>query len=321
MLSVVIPCYNEEAVLPHVYERICSAAAEWDDDWEVLLVNDGSRDRTWELIEDFHERDPRWKGICLARNFGHQAAVGAGLEQARGDVVAVLDADLQDPPELVSRMIARWRQGYDVVYGIRTRRPESWFKRFCYATFYRVLARASDVPLPEDAGDFCLMDRRVVQALLSFPEQHPFWRGLRCWTGYRHVGLPYARQERQAGKTQYTLRKLFKLAADGVLCLSQTPLRAIGWLGGIATATVLGIAIPLGVWGSSTTTATALLWAGLFVGSLQLLCLGVLGQYLGRIYDEVRRRPRWIIAEIIGIESSEQMVRSHRRHRLVRTQP
>jgi len=303
MLSVVIPCYNEQEVLPTVFARISGVAEQWGENWEILLVDDGSRDRTWGMIEEFHRRDPRWKGICLARNFGHQAAVGAGLEHARGDAVAVLDADLQDPPELVTEMLARWKEGCDVVYGIRTQRPEGWLKRFCYAAFYRILIRSTDVHLPADAGDFCLMDRRVVEALRAFPEQHPFWRGLRCWTGFRHAGIPYVRQGRQAGQSQYTLRKLFKLATDGILCLSQTPLKAIGWFGALSAIAVLGLAAPLGLWGSSAATATALMWCGLFLGSVQLLSLGVLGQYLGRVYDEVRRRPRWVIAATVGVES------------------
>lgn len=304
MLSVVIPCYNEQEVLPRMFERISVAAEQWRVDWEVLLVDDGSRDTTWEMIEKFHRRDARWKGICLARNFGHQAAVGAGLEHAQGDAVAVLDADLQDPPELLTRMLDRWRAGCDVVYGIRTQRPEGWLKRFCYAAFYRILIRSTDVQLPADAGDFCLMDRRVVETLGAFPEQHPFWRGLRCWTGYRQVGIPYVRQGRQAGQSQYTIRKLFKLAADGILCLSQAPLKAIGWFGALSALAVLGLAAPLGLWGTSASTATALIWAGLFLGSIQLLCLGILGQYLGRVYDEVRRRPRWVVAASIGINSA-----------------
>jgi dolichol-phosphate mannosyltransferase len=299
MISIVIPCCNEAAGLPYLFARVSAAAADWHDDWEVLLIDDGSRDATWQAIERLHHRDPRWKGIALARNFGHQAAIGAGLEHARGDALVILDADLQDPPELIADMLARWHEGHDVVYGIRARRPEAWWKRCCYAGFYALLARLTEVAVPRHAGDFCLLDRRVVAALGSFREQYPYWRGLRSWCGFRQVGLPYDRAPRQAGQSQYSWRKLLGLARDGILALSRTPLRAISWLGGAAT---LGILL-LGAWSmlAGSAPASALLWTGLFLGSVQILCLGVMARYLGRIHDEVRQRPRWIVAATIGL--------------------
>jgi dolichol-phosphate mannosyltransferase len=307
MFSLVVPCRNEEQVLSQVFERLTAAARDWHDDYEVLLVDDGSQDATWAMIERFHRRDPRWKGIALARNFGQQAAIGAGLRHAAGDAIVVLDADLQDPPEVIVRMLEKWHEGYDVVYGIRTSRPESLLKRCCYALFYRLLACSSPVELPRDAGDFCLMDRRVVDVLRSFEEQHPFWRGLRCWSGFRQIGVPYERQVRQAGRSQYSFRKLLRLASDGLFSLSSAPLQVVTWLGAVATPLVLVVGVILLGLGQVSSTPTALLWAGLFLGGVQLLCLGTLAAYLGRIYDEVRRRPRWVIASTLGIASSTEL--------------
>jgi dolichol-phosphate mannosyltransferase len=293
MITLIVPCHNEEAVLPEVFSRISIAAADWHDEWEVLLIDDGSRDRTWDHMVQFHERDPRWKGIALTRNFGQQAAIGAGLEHAQGDAVVILDADLQDPPEEVWRMLEKWHEGFDIVYGIRQRRPEGWWKRMACAVYYRLLARSASVELPLDAGDFCLMDRRVVEVLLQCREQHPFWRGLRAWTGFRQVGIPYQRPERQAGQSQYSLKKLCKLALDGWLCLAPSPLRPITWLGVVSWLLVMVGGI---WWGMS-----AGLWLALPLAAIQLTGLGVIAEYLGRIHDELRARPRWVIADRVGV--------------------
>jgi dolichol-phosphate mannosyltransferase len=304
MVSVVIPCLNEEAVLPQTFLRVTAAGEGWPLPYEVILVDDGSTDGTWERIVAQHRRDERWKGIRLARNFGHQAALGAGLAACRGDAVVVLDADLQDPPELVDAFLERWQAGYDVVYGVRTGRPEGWLKRVCYAAFYWLLARTAAVPLPRDAGDFCLMDRKVVRVLRRCGEQRPFWRGLRAWTGFRQVGVPYTRHSRQAGQSQYSFRKLLQLADDGFWSLSNLPARLLTWLAVGGTAVV----------------ALAALWPGaaMVFGCAQLLGLALLGRYLGRIYDDVRRRPRWLVADRVGLAAKDRQRTRPRRPSVTR---
>lgn len=308
MISLIIPCHNEESVLPAVYDRITAAAADWHDDWEVLLVDDGSRDRTWDHIVELHERDARWKGIALTRNFGQQAAIGAGLEEATGDAIVILDADLQDPPETIWRMIEKWHEGFDIVHGVRQQRPEAWWKRAAYAGFYRLLAHCSSVQAPLDAGDFGLMDRRVVEVLLTCKEQHPFWRGLRAWTGFRHIGVPYRRPARLLGESQYSLKKLCKLALDGWLCLAPSPLRIFLWLGGFVLVAVLALGLACA---SGVTGAALMTWLALLLGALQLVGIGALGTYLGRLHDELRGRPRWIVADTVGIRQQTRGLRVH----------
>jgi dolichol-phosphate mannosyltransferase len=300
MISVIIPCHNESAVLPELFDRVLAAAGDWHDDWEVLFVDDGSTDDTWGHVQRLHAHDPRWKGVRLTRNFGHQAAIGAGLEHARGDVVAIMDADLQDPPEQIVHMLEKWHEGYDIVYGIRTQRPEGWLKRAAYALFYRLLGRTSVVELPHDAGDFGVLDRRVVDVLCACQEQHPFWRGLRAWTGFRQIGMPYRRQPRQAGVSQYTFAKLCKLALDGWMCLSEAPVRLLAWIGGAAVA----VTLLLGLWLLLAPDQAMIpaLWLAVVFGGLQLLALAVIGQYVHRIYEEALRRPRWLVAEAIGLQ-------------------
>lgn len=311
MISVVIPCYNEPAeVLEPLYTRLSAAAASWNEPYEVIVVDDGSRDATWALLRGIHERDSRWRIIRFARNFGHQTAVSAGLSHTRGDCVIVIDADLQDPPEELHRFLDKWREGYDVVYAIRTARKEGLLKRSLYSLFYRTLGQLSDVRIPYDSGDFCLMDRRVVALLNSMPEQNRFVRGLRAWVGFRQAGVVYERAARVGGKPQYTIGKLLKLAVDGVFSFSTTPLRAATYLGLIVSAIAfLGMVFTLlqkifaaqfariglaPVPGYPTTLISVL-----FLGGVQLLCLGVIGEYIGRVYDEVKRRPLWVIREVL----------------------
>lgn len=313
-LSVVIPCYNEQEVLPELFRRFTAAAESWACDWEVLCVNDGSRDRTWELILQQHEQDRRWRGLSLSRNFGHQAAISAGLFHASGDAVVVLDADLQDPPEVVGRFIERWRAGVEVVYGVRQRRKEGVFKRACYWSFYRLLARLAATDIPLDSGDFCLMDRRVVDVLRRMPERNRFVRGLRAWAGFRQAGVEYERDARVAGDAKYTFGRLVRLARDGIFSFSTVPLALVAqaglWISGLA---LLGI-----VWVLATKLFsgffaelgfppvqgfTTIVICILFLGGIQLLSIGVIGEYLGRVYDEVKRRPPWVIAEAAGLEA------------------
>jgi len=312
LLSIVIPCFNEQEVLPELFRRLQAAAATWAHSWEILCIDDGSRDRTWELLQAQAKADPRWKALRFARNFGHQTAVSAGLFHATGQAVAVIDADLQDPPEELPRFLAKWREGFEVVYAIRTKRKENVAKRLCYWLFYRTLAAVVSNPIPLDAGDFCVMDRKVVDVVRAMPERNRFVRGLRAWAGFRQTGVAYERQARAAGEVKYTLRRLARLAIDGIFSFSTAPLRLATYLGlsvsGVAACGVvftllqrifrdffasIGLApVP----GFATTVISIL-----FLGGVQLICIGILGEYLGRIYDEVKRRPAWVIAEGAGI--------------------
>jgi polyisoprenyl-phosphate glycosyltransferase len=304
MLSLIIPCYNESDVLELTYRTLAAEARCWDEPIELLFVDDGSQDGTWAIIQDLCERDARVRGLRMSRNFGHQAAVGAGLANAAGDAVVVLDADLQDPPELIATMIERWRQGHEVVAARRNRRSgEGMLKKVLGYLFYRVLAHITDVDIPKDTGDFALLDRRVVDVLAGSREHALFWRGLRCYAGFRHTYVAFDRPSRAAGRSKYTWRKLADLAASGMLSYSKVPPRLGLYLG---AATLLGSLLA----GAASLTYSLVtdrpppvsaLGIGLFfLGSVQLVCVGVCGEYLARIYDEVRNRPRWIVAEEIG---------------------
>jgi dolichol-phosphate mannosyltransferase len=318
MISVVIPCFNESQVLLRAYEAIREAAETWGDDCEILLIDDGSTDDTWSIIESLARRDVRVRGIRLLRNFGQQAALGAGLERVRGDVVAILDADLQDPPGLIGPMLEKWRQGYDVVYARRTRREgETWFKKFTSVLFYRIQERLCNVPIPRDAGDFSLLDVRVARTLAAFREHALFYRGLRTWSGFRETAVLFDRPPRAAGETKYTVGKMVRLASIALLNFSDLPLRLALYAGGLSLALTLlatlgslavhaaGIAgVPLGPLSGWALGAAPL--AMFFLGAVQLICLGIMGEYLNRIYDEVRDRPRWIVATTIGATEPAQ---------------
>lgn len=311
-ISVVIPCYNEEMVLPELFRRVTAAAAAWDCEWEVICVNDGSTDRTWELITRQHGADPHWRGLSLSRNFGHQAAISSGLYHTDGDAVILLDADLQDAPEVLSRFIEQWRAGFDVVYGIRKQRKESLLKRACYWAFYRILTRMALTHIPLDSGDFCLMDRRVVEVLKRMPERNRFVRGLRAWVGFRQVGVEYERDARAAGTAKYTFRKLVRLALDGLFSFSSVPLTLVSqaglWISGLALVGILWVLATklfseffarLGF--PPVQGFTTIVISILFLGGIQLLSIGIIGEYLGRVYDEVKRRPPWVVADTAGL--------------------
>ncbi|QDU62523.1 Putative glycosyltransferase CsbB [Planctomycetes bacterium Pan216] len=315
LVSVVVPCYNEFAVLDRLHERLTAAARKWEEAYEIILVDDGSRHETWEKVEEIASRDPHWRVIRFARNFGHQAAVSAGIAHASGDAVIVIDADLQDPPEELHRFIAKWREGYEVVYAVRRKRKENALKRFCYFAFYRVLARMSETPIAIDSGDFCLMDRKVVDVLNSMPEQHRFVRGMRAWIGFRQVGLEYERHGRAAGEPQYTFRKLVNLAVDGIFSFSSEPLRLATRLGFLVSSVAFCGAVftlvqrvfresfaKIGM--EPVPGFATIVIAILFLGGIQLLCLGIVGEYIGRIYDQVKGRPLWIVRETMGFEES-----------------
>lgn len=305
-LSIVIPCYNEEEVIGETVKRLhafCATQPELQ--IELLFVDDGSSDRTRALLSAHAAQDPRIRVIGFARNFGHQIAVTAGIEHAVGDGVLLIDADLQDPPEVAAQMIALWRDGYDVVYGTRTDRPgESAFKLRTARTFYRVLNWLSDVPIPLDTGDFRLMSRPVVNTLNAMPERDRFVRGMVAWVGFKQIALPYKRAERFAGVSKYPLRKMVRFATDGILSFSTRPLQVSITMGLAAAAlALLGIVYALAarfftsMWVEGW---TALMLAVLFIGGVQLISIGILGEYVGRIYNEVKRRPLYVVSEEIG---------------------
>lgn len=315
MISVVIPIHNEEAVIPSLLERTIAAAEGWGEPFELVLVDDGSADRSLELLMEAARRDGRLCVVKLSRNFGHQAAISAGMRQAAGTAVMVMDGDLQDPPEELHKFIARWREGYEVVYGVRQQRKESLPMRTAYAAFYRGLHLISDIEIPLDAGDFCLMDRKVVDALnFAFPEQVRFVRGLRAYAGFRQIGVQYERHARAAGTPSYTFKGLMKLAIDGLFSFSMVPLRLASYLGFL-------IAIPSFLTGiyfiimrtfglyflghtPEETPGLATLAVGLFfLSGLILIILGIMGEYLGRIYIEVKRRPLFVIDYVYGSRS------------------
>ena len=311
LLSVVIPCFNEELVLAATHERLSQAVSAVDGfEHELIFVDDGSRDGTFKLLTEIQARDSHARVIRLSRNFGHQIAVTAGLEAATGEVVVVIDADLQDPPELIAEMVNLWRQGNHVVYGSRTERVgESRFKLVTAKAFYRIINRFSDTPIPVDTGDFRLMDRKVVDVLLAMRERGRFLRGMVSWIGFRQIALPYEREARRAGCTKYSLFKMIQFAMDGILSFSILPLRLASltglvaiWfaLAGIVMAIVVRV---LGLYDLRLGRGWASLFvAVLFMGGVQLLTLGVMGEYLGRIYTEVKRRPLYAVQERLGFE-------------------
>jgi dolichol-phosphate mannosyltransferase len=306
--SLIIPIYNEEETIPELYRRVSDVMDSLDDSVELILINDGSRDRSLNLMRELQERDARVCYISFARNFGHQAAVTAGLNFARGQVIVVLDADLQDPPELIPKMIESWQAGYHVVYAQRTKRKkESWFKRLTAYVFYRLLRQLADVDIPADTGDFCLMDRQVVDVLNSMPERNRYIRGLRAWIGFRQTAVKFERDPRFAGEVKYTFKKSLALAVNSLVSFSKIPLRISTYLGLFSALIALLMALLVLYWrlqqpDSPVTGLATILIAVFFLGSVQLISIGILGEYIGRIYEEVKGRPAYTIAEIAGLE-------------------
>lgn len=312
LISLVIPCCNEADVLPLLFDRIQNEVKNWSYAYEVILIDDGSTDATWELMQQFHDQDHRWKAVKLSRNFGHQLALWTGLQHAQGDAVVVLDADLQDPPEVVPQFLEQWQAGYDVVFAIRRKRKEGMLKRAAYFCYYRFLKMLSEIHIPLDSGDFCVMDRRVVQALLSCNEQEPFIRGLRAWVGFRQTGLTYERAGRAAGEVKYTFSKLVKLGLNGIFSFSTKPLKMATWLGITCSslAFLAGVFVlirylfaeqlkPYGV--LPVPGYASIIIAVLFLGGLQLVSLGIVGAYIGRIFQEVKGRPLTFVSESVGL--------------------
>ncbi len=307
-ITIIAPVYNEEPVLPELYRRVSAIMDATGESWELLLIDDGSRDRSAEIIASLHAQDGRVKGISFSRNFGFQEAVTAGLDYALGDAVVLTDADLQDPPEVIPQMIAKWREGYDVVYGVReSREGETWFKLLTAKLFYRLIHRITSVNIPLDTGDFRLMDRRVVDALCLMRERNRFLRGMVPWVGYRQTGIYFKRAPRYAGEAKYSsFRRMFRFAMNAITSFSYLPLQLATYLGfAIAAISALAIIIvillrifsPHELTGQATT-----LVAVLFLGGVQLISLGIIGEYLGRIYDEVKKRPLYLIDRTWGID-------------------
>lgn len=304
-VSVVVPCFNEEAVIAETHRRLAAACTEAaGDDWEIVYVNDGSRDGTWPILEGLARVQRGVVAVDLSRNFGHQLAVSAGLSLARGERILMIDADLQDPPELLPRMMALMDDGADVVYGRRTQRlGETAFKRGTAKLFYRVLRAATDVEIPVDTGDFRLMTRRVLDELLKLPEQHRFLRGLVAWLGFRQVPIEYVREARFAGETKYPLKRMLRFAFDAIAGFSSAPLRLSIWFAGLSMA--VAVLVGLYVLVSWLFFDTARGWASVtlviaFFSAVQLFCLGMLGEYVGRIYGEAKGRPLYVLREIVA---------------------
>lgn len=300
--SVVAPIFNEVENIPELYRRVREVMTATGEPWELVLVDDGSTDGSTERIRALAQEDKHVRPVIFARNFGHQVAITAGWDYARGQAVIIIDADLQDPPEVIPELIARWREGYEVVYAVRAEREgETWFKKFTAALFYRLIYRITDVKIPVDTGDFRLMDRKVVDVLKTMRERHRFPRGMSAWVGFRQIGVPYKRAVRFAGTTKYPFKKMLKLGLNAITGFSYFPLQLATYMGFLSAGIAI-VAIPLVIvlrlvgsqafFGQAST-----LIAVLFLGGVQLISLGMLGEYIGRIYDEVKGRPLYIVRE------------------------
>ena len=300
-LSVVVPAFNEEENVGPMFERLRTALEDVVDGFEVLFVDDGSGDGTWDEIARLAEADPRVRGIRFSRNFGHQAAVTAGVDAARGRAVVIIDADLQDPPEVIPEMVARWREGWEVVYAQREQREgETAFKKATAAGFYRLLHAITSVDIPVDTGDFRLMGPRAVAAFRALPERNRFIRGLVAWAGFPQTPVRYRRHARHAGETKYPLRKMIRFALDGITSFSFLPLRLATWTGFAVSALsfcYIVVVVVLKVLGINWPGYTSIMASLLFLGGVQLIMIGILGEYIGRVFDEVKRRPLYLIQE------------------------
>jgi dolichol-phosphate mannosyltransferase len=300
-LSVVIPVFNEEENITVLYSRLTAALEDTHTDYEIIFVDDGSSDDSLNQLQNLSAKDKRVLVVELARNFGHQVAISAGLDFARGQAVAVMDADLQDPPEVLPKFIAELRKGNDVVYAVREQRKEGWLKRTSYAVFYRLLHRVANVHIPLDSGDFCVMDRRVVELLNSMPERSRFVRGIRSWVGLKQIGLPFERGARYAGESKYTVSRLMLLGLDGLFSFSYVPLRLITFLGFSVSALSILMAIfyffKKLFYGLSPPGFATLIVSIFFLAGIQLITLGVIGEYVGRIFEEAKQRPLYVLRQ------------------------
>jgi dolichol-phosphate mannosyltransferase len=311
-LTIVVPCYNEEAVIRDTHQRLVAAVASLPGtDLELIYVDDGSEDGTLDILKDLQRSSEQVRIVSLTRNFGHQAAISAGLEHASGDAVVLIDADLQDPPEVIPQMVERWKDGVQVVYGQREQREgEPRLKLLCAKLHYRLVNWLSDAPIPVDTGDFRLIDRRVVDALLAMPERDRYLRGMVAWTGFRSEAVRYKRAPRFAGVTKYPFRKLLRLSTDGIFSFSLIPLRLAVWMG-FAVATLACIGIIYAIVVRLTTDAWVQGWAMmftalLFLGGVQMIFLGVIGEYIGRIYMQSKQRPLYFVKERSGFDNRNE---------------
>jgi len=310
--SVVIPVYNEEEVVSESYKRLKKVMDGCEGSYELIFVDDGSKDRTLSILHQIRQEDPNVRILSFSRNFGHQPAITAGMDAASGDAVVVIDADLQDPPEVIPLMIGKWKQGYEVVYGKRSKREgESAFKKTTAKLFYRTLNAMTDVDIPVDTGDFRLIDRRVCDAMKSLPERNRYVRGLVSWVGFRQTAVEYVRHERYAGVTKYPLKKMIKFASDALTAFSHKPLQLSIWIGALLSA-VSFIALVVTVIrklffdpGNMVSGWASLTALSLFFNGVVLIMLGIIGGYIGRIYDETKARPLYIVAEKTGFDEDE----------------
>ncbi len=300
--SIIAPIYNEIGNLPELYRRVKEVMDSSGKTWELILVDDGSTDGSTDKVRELAEADERVRPVIFARNFGHQVAITAGWDYARGDAIVIIDADLQDPPELILELAKKWQEGYEVVYAVRAEREgETWFKKFTAALFYRLIRWITDVDIPVDTGDFRLMDRKVVDVLKQMRERHRFPRGMSAWVGFKQIGVEYKRAARVSGETKYPFRKMFKLALNAITGFSYFPLQVATFFGFISAGLSI-LAIPVVIYlrisgfRQLTGQATTLI-AVLFLGGVQLISLGILGEYVGRLYDEARGRPLYIVRE------------------------
>lgn len=324
-LSVAIPIFNEESVLPELHRRLANVLDDIPGEHEIIFVDDGSTDGTREILEGLAIADTRVKAVLLSRNFGHQSALSAALDHVTGDAVVLMDGDLQDTPESIPQFLAQFHNGFDVVYAVREKRKEAWWLRLCYANFYRVISRLSDLDLPQDSGDFGLLSRRVVDRMKAMPERHRYLRGLRAWVGYRQTGVVVERAARHSGYSKFNFSKLFKLASDGIFAFSVKPLRAATMLGLATILISLGFAtfsvIAHLFFSRSPAGFTALICCMTLLAGIQLVFLGVIGEYVGRIYEQVKLRPMYVVDRVLdhellssaryNVESTEQPASSN----------
>ncbi len=312
LVTIIIPCFNEDQVIEQTYNRICSSLDKFN--LEIIFVDDGSSDNTLQILTNLSINDKRVKIIEFSRNFGHQPAVSSGLFYSNGDCVVIIDADLQDPPEIIPKMIDLWKEGYEVIYGQRKNRKENIVKRMSYYIFYRFYKMIANIDVALDSGDFCLMDRKVVRTINQLPEKNRFLRGLRSWAGFKQTSFPYERDTRQAGEPKYDFRMLLNLAWDGIFNFSIIPLKMISFVGIITSIfSILGIiffliqrTFNLKLFSLTPTDMpgwTSLVLIVLFIGGLQLLCLGIMGEYLGRLYYEAKSRPTFVVKKFHNFKS------------------
>lgn len=309
--SIVVPVFNEELVVNETYSRLTKVMKSTNENYEIIFVNDGSKDKTFNIVNDFCQNDNHIKLLSFSKNFGHQVAITAGMEYSTGDAIVVIDADLQDPPEVILKMIEKWKEGYDVVYGKRLKRKgETFFKKFTSKMFYRVLEHMTDIYIPVDTGDFRLIDRRVCEALKSLPERNRYVRGLVSWVGFKQTGVEFVREKRFAGETKYPLKKMLKFAGDAITSFSYKPLKLATYFGcfiSFASFIYLIFVIFEKLFTKNTVLGwTSIICINLFFNGIILIILGIIGEYIGRIYDEAKGRPLYILSKKVGFEIKEK---------------